>query len=865
MKQKRYGYFFRNIALFTVSSFVSKLLVFLLVPFYTSVLTESEYGVADVVQSTLLLLIPLLSLNAGEAALRFCLEEGADILSVFRAGIRRLLAADALVAAACSAAAFFINAAGISADTGTDVRLQLLILIFIPVFAADSFYEFMLLFCQGAEQVRIMVCGSVSCTLLVICANLVCLLGLRLGLMGYLISQVAAFSGAGIIMTLLCRRAGIFQASASGTPDTDTGRQMEEYGRGMLVYSTSSWANNALDRYFILGMLGSAANGLYGAAYKIPAILQVFQRIFAQAWQMSAVKEYQGEDREEFFSRMYRIYNAALVMVCAFILLFLELIASIMFRKGFYEAWVLVPPLLISVVFGALEGFIGSICLAFKDGRSMGRATLIGALVNAALNFALIRVFGSMGAAAATLFSYFTMFILSFIFLKKHVTLKVSLRRDFISYLLLIAESLFLIYRVRGHFLINLGICVLAGIMNLKELVSIAEDALKKTGIAAPWRSGIFSAMKGRAGQVMRNIGEGASEWLVVLLFIWMIFSTFISQSFYAVTTRYATLITALVLSAVLILKKPWRRWEMEGWVEASCLALAVVIAAFNLFYLGSNKGAVLVVFDLVLIFTVYEELRFNERQLRLISLAGCILMLPWYAVVRWDYGFNMAGLCFMILMIFGELFLNYVRYDLELDYIKYIQVLLFAVTLLFEVCYHARSAAVGAALFGVIWLLLPLMEGMRILRWLLAASVTYGSIVFTIIYTTFAGLGINMTILYKELLSGRELIWGELLEQTALHPFTGVGSSYELKNFFMLEVHNGFLDIMAIHGIPVFLILSTVMFRRLVKKGGVKYAWYPDRRLAMAGIYALAFASFFENGFIVPPYSVVFLALLSI
>ena len=61
-------------ALFTVSNFVSKILVFLLVPFYTDVLTESEYGIADVMQATLLLAVPLLSMNAGEAALRFALE-----------------------------------------------------------------------------------------------------------------------------------------------------------------------------------------------------------------------------------------------------------------------------------------------------------------------------------------------------------------------------------------------------------------------------------------------------------------------------------------------------------------------------------------------------------------------------------------------------------------------------------------------------------------------------------------------------------------------------------------------------------------------------------------------------------------------
>ena len=43
-------------------------------------------------------------------------------------------------------------------------------------------------------------------------------------------------------------------------------------------------------------MLGSVQNGLYGVAYKIPAILMVFQRIFAQSFQMSATKSYKEEE-----------------------------------------------------------------------------------------------------------------------------------------------------------------------------------------------------------------------------------------------------------------------------------------------------------------------------------------------------------------------------------------------------------------------------------------------------------------------------------------------------------------------------------------------------------------------------------------
>ena len=73
-KTSKYQYLAGNIALFSVSNFVSKILVFLLVPLYTNVLTTYEYGIADILQVTLLLLVPAVTVNMGEAALRFGIE-----------------------------------------------------------------------------------------------------------------------------------------------------------------------------------------------------------------------------------------------------------------------------------------------------------------------------------------------------------------------------------------------------------------------------------------------------------------------------------------------------------------------------------------------------------------------------------------------------------------------------------------------------------------------------------------------------------------------------------------------------------------------------------------------------------------------
>ena len=65
-----------NTVLFSVSTFGSKILLFLLTPFYTSILTDAEYGVTDLIIQTGNVLIPLVSMGIINAVLRFGLEDG---------------------------------------------------------------------------------------------------------------------------------------------------------------------------------------------------------------------------------------------------------------------------------------------------------------------------------------------------------------------------------------------------------------------------------------------------------------------------------------------------------------------------------------------------------------------------------------------------------------------------------------------------------------------------------------------------------------------------------------------------------------------------------------------------------------------
>ena len=63
----RYKYLLKNIGLLTLSSFTTKLLSFFLVPLYTNVLSTTEYGTYDMFNTTIGVLLPILTLNIQES------------------------------------------------------------------------------------------------------------------------------------------------------------------------------------------------------------------------------------------------------------------------------------------------------------------------------------------------------------------------------------------------------------------------------------------------------------------------------------------------------------------------------------------------------------------------------------------------------------------------------------------------------------------------------------------------------------------------------------------------------------------------------------------------------------------------------
>ena len=429
----RYKYLFKNIGLLTLSSFATKLLSFFLVPLYTNILTTTEYGTYDLFNTTVGVLLPILTLNVQDAVMRFAMDSKSNHKAIISVAMRILMIANAVVAV------------GLIANAVLEISMlvkEYSIFVFL-MFFTQSLSGVITHYIRGIERIKDLSASSVLVSVFTIGCNIIFLVVFRWGLIGYFLANIIG----PLVQTLyLIVQSGMIHDTDLSTEFSEEKKAMLEYCKPMIANSVAWWVNNTSDRYVVIFFCGLAENGIYSVAAKIPSILNIFQSIFSQAWTLSAVKEFDPEDKNGFFANTYRAYNCLMVLICSAIIVGDKILAHFLYAKDFFVAWKYVPWLTIAIVFGSLSGYIGGFFSAVKNSKIFAQSTVIGAASNIVLNLIMTPLMGALGAAIATTVCYFVVWGIRYWQSKKFVKLKIDLRRDLITYVLLVLQSVVLLF-----------------------------------------------------------------------------------------------------------------------------------------------------------------------------------------------------------------------------------------------------------------------------------------------------------------------------------------------------------------------------------------------------------------------------------
>lgn len=463
----KYRYLRKNTILFAISSFGTKILSFLLVPLYTSVLTTTEYGTADLLTTTATLLMFILTINISSSVLRFTLDNKQYSQNILSYGFRVLHVGTLL----CCMILYLVYMSNF-------VNWPIYYFVFIVLyFYVSALYEMITNYLRAIDKVKEVAIAGVLSSIVIILGNILFLLIIRIGLMGYLISIILG----PLIASVFC----LFNANLTfrlfGNVECSkkTQKEMIYYCVPLIFNNIALWINAFLDRYFVTYFCGVAENGIYSVAGKIPTILSTCYSVFASAWTLSAIIEFDSEDKDGFFSNTYNIYNALMTMACSMIILLNIPLAKFLYAKNFFVAWRYSSILLLSVMFNTLTVFQGSIFTAAKKTKSIATTTIISAMFNVLLNILLIPRLGALGAAIATAFAYFIMWLVRYNFTKNLIKMRINVKRDLLIYSFITVQIVF--EHLNNHFYLGQILCIIIIVfLNRKYIKTIIHIYIRK-------------------------------------------------------------------------------------------------------------------------------------------------------------------------------------------------------------------------------------------------------------------------------------------------------------------------------------------------------------------------------------------------
>lgn len=427
----KYKKLFANTTIFFISEFASKVLVFLLLPLYTSYLTTVEYGVSDLIFTTVILFIPLFTLSIQQATLRFAMEKKNNPKHVLSFSIKIVLCGFAILVICFP---FIVNVINIPSEY---------VILFYLLYITSAFDGLLSFFVRAIDKTIYVGISGVIKTVITIFANIIMLVILRKSVFGYVMSSIIAYTVSSIFLIISCK---LYKYLSIKKPPNQLTKSMIRYSVPLIPNSISWWLSNFASKFIILFYISASAQGVYSVASKIPAVLTTIQSIFIHAWQLSAISEYDQPDRDAFFSSIYRLYDCTMVLSASALIMLTKIMSKILFSNAYYDAWRAVPFLMISVVFGALSGYLGTVFAASKKNVTMFTSTSSGAVFSVLACFILVPRLGIVGAALSTALANILIWFIRLVKSIKHVKICFNLKRATIIYCLLFMQAFSYIY-----------------------------------------------------------------------------------------------------------------------------------------------------------------------------------------------------------------------------------------------------------------------------------------------------------------------------------------------------------------------------------------------------------------------------------
>ncbi len=379
----------RTGAAYQVGDVASKLIALALLPIYTRHLSRADYGTAELVLTTVILLSIVVRLGLGEALVRFHYldTEPARRRRVARTATGVLLATTTLAAGAAALAAGPLSEALLGQSRPAVLRAGALGLwAFTNLELANALL-------RVDERARAFLIGSLSNVVLTVGLSVWLVVIRDEGAFGLLLGNFAASSVVLLALWTLLR--------PFGRPDRGELRGMLRFGLPTVPAEVSVFALFFVDRLYLYRFESPEAAGLYSLSVKLAAGVIFTVRAFQYAWPPLAYSIVEDAEASRVYARVTTYYVLVTGVVVAGLALLGRWVVRLFAAPQFFAAhealtWVALGWALYGL-FLVLVAMAGRVKVTVRNAP----AALCGLAVNLALLALLVGPLGIAGAGLA--------------------------------------------------------------------------------------------------------------------------------------------------------------------------------------------------------------------------------------------------------------------------------------------------------------------------------------------------------------------------------------------------------------------------------------------------------------------------------
>jgi len=403
----------KNTGILAIGQLSSKLFTFLLLPVYTSLLLPEDYGVVDVLQTVINLVLYVATLQIESAIFRFLIDNR-DNTEIKKEYISTGL---------------FI----VVSMTGITTLIVLLVnryynvpylSLFLLSLWALAFYFFLSNLARGLGKNTDYSIASFIVTLSSLIINIVFIVSLGKGASSILLALAGSqvFGSLYLVFRLKVWRLVSFHAFRKAKM-----QEMLAYSVPLIPNAISWWIANTSDRILILMFLGSAANGIYATANKIPTIYTTLFSVFNLAWSESVSLSMKDKDHQQYINAMLNRSYKFFSFLNLGIIICMSFMFDLLVGENYAQAYSQIYILLVAIFANSMCSLLGGVLTGLKDSKATGWTTAVGAAVNFLINLCLIQKIGLYAASISTLVSYCVIFLCRYKVVCKSIKVRFSL------------------------------------------------------------------------------------------------------------------------------------------------------------------------------------------------------------------------------------------------------------------------------------------------------------------------------------------------------------------------------------------------------------------------------------------------------